>query len=33
MVIDPTEDGTAWETFSFFDIKKQEYIQGAEGTI
>ena len=33
MVIDPSEDGKTWETFSFFDIKKQHYIQGAEGTI
>jgi hypothetical protein len=33
LVIDPTEDGTAWDTFSFFDIKKQSYIEGAEGSI
>ena len=33
LVVDPTEDGTAWDTFSFFDIKKQSYIEGADGKI
>lgn len=33
LVVDPTEDGKAWDTFSFFDIKKQSYIEGAEGQI
>jgi len=33
LVVDPTEDGTAWESFSFFDIKKQCYIEGADGKI
>jgi len=33
LVVDPTEDGTAWESFSFFDIKKQSYIEGADGKI
>ena len=33
MVIDPSEDGKTWETFSFFDVKKQNYIEGASGVI
>ena len=33
LVVDPTKDGRAWNTFSFFDIKKQSYIEGAEGSI
>ena len=33
MVIDPTEDGQKWETFSFFDVKKQNYIDNANGSI
>jgi hypothetical protein len=33
LVVDPTEDGKAWDTFSFFDIKKQSYIEGAQGSI
>jgi hypothetical protein len=33
MVIDPSEDGKTWETFSFFDVKKQNYIEGASGAI
>jgi len=33
LVIDPTEDGKEWETFSFFDIKKQNYIDNANGSI
>lgn len=33
LVVDPTDDGKAWDTFSFFDIKKQSYIEGAEGSI
>lgn len=33
MVIDPSEDTDTWETFSFFDVKKQNYIQDASGVI
>jgi len=33
MVIDPSEDTNTWETFSFFDVKKQNYIKGASGVI
>ena len=33
MVINPTEDGQEWETFSFFDVKKQNYIDNANGNI
>jgi hypothetical protein len=33
LVIDPSEDEETWETFSFFDVKKQKYIEGANGNI
>ena len=33
MVIDPFEDKDEWETFSFFDVKKQNYIKDASGVI
>jgi hypothetical protein len=33
MVIDPSEENDTWETFSFFDVKKQMYIENASGNI
>ena len=33
IVFDCNDEGTAWESFSFFDEKKQIYIDTAQGTI
>jgi hypothetical protein len=33
LVVDPTEEGNQWESFSFFDVKKQNYIDNAHGKI
>jgi hypothetical protein len=33
LVIDPNDDLTAWESFSFFDEKKQAYIDTAQGKL
>ena len=33
LVLDCNDDGTAWESFSFWDNKKQLYIDTAQGQI
>jgi hypothetical protein len=33
LVLDCNDDGTEWESFSFWDEKKQSYIDTAQGTI
>lgn len=33
LVLDCNDDGTAWESFSFWDEKKQLYIDTAQGQI